>query len=124
MWQTAWWAPYRAARHAPGRQATRTRRKSKMLGRSIAATLFALALPAAAAAADAGKPDSVPDAEWAQIKNLIDPSAVKWHPYKGLAVKQDGTPFKVLDLRLWMGDDYQVAASGLLKAQLEEAGAQ
>jgi ribose transport system substrate-binding protein len=94
-----------------------------MLRQSVVA-LFALTLPFTALAADAGKPDAIPDAEWAQIKNLIDPAAVKWHPYKGLAVKKDGTPFKVLDLRLWMGDDYQVAASGLLKAQLEEAGAQ
>jgi ABC-type sugar transport system substrate-binding protein len=94
-----------------------------MLKRSIA-MLFALSLPIAAAAQDAGKPDFIPDDTWSQIKGLIDPAAVSWHPYKGLAVKKDGTPYKVLDLRLWMGDDYQVVAHNLLKSQLEEAGAE
>ena len=70
------------------------------------------------------KPDLIPDDEWARMQNLIDPSVVSWQPYKGLAVKKDGTPFRVLDLRLWMGDDYQVVAHDLLKTQLEDAGAE
>lgn len=94
-----------------------------MFRRSIP-LLLALFVPFAAAAQDAGKPDFIPEEEWGSIKTLIDPSVVQWHPYKGLAVKKDGTPFKVLDLRLWMGDDYQVAAHHLLKTQLEEAGAE
>src|SRR4051812_29175573 len=94
-----------------------------MFKRSIA-MLFALSLPVTAAAQDGARPDFIPEDEWSKIQNLIDPAAVSWHPYKGLAVKKDGTPFRVLDLRLWMGDDYQVVAHNLLKTQLEEAGAE
>lgn len=92
-----------------------------MLKRSIA-MILALSLPVLAVAQD--KPEGVPDAEWNQIKTLIDPSKVTWNPYRGLAVKEDGTPYRVLDLRLWMGDDYQVVAHHLLKTQLEAAGAE
>jgi ABC-type sugar transport system substrate-binding protein len=93
-----------------------------MLKQSLA-LLFTLSLPVTAAVAQT-KPDFIPDDEWAKMQTLIDPSVVSWHPYKGIAVKKDGTPFRVLDLRLWMGDDYQVVAHNLLKAQLEDAGAE
>jgi len=62
-----------------------------MFKRSIA-MLFALSLPVTAAAQDGARPDFIPEDQWSKIQNLIDPAAVSWHPYKGLAVKKDGTP--------------------------------
>lgn len=92
-----------------------------MLRRTFAAS-FLLLLPAAALA-EALRPPNIPVSDWNRIKTLIDPSAVTWDPYKGLAVKKDGSPYRVLYLPVWMGDDYQVAASHLAKYQLEQAGA-
>ena len=40
-----------------------------------------------------------------------------------MSVKKDGTPYRVLYLPVWMGDDYQVVAANLAKYQLEQAGA-
>lgn len=94
-----------------------------MLKRSLA-LIVVLGLPAMALAQDGGKPDFIPDEDWAQIEKLIDPAVVQWAPYAGLAVKEDGTPYKVLDLRLWMGDDYNVVAHYLAQTQLEAAGAE
>ncbi len=78
---------------------------------------------ARALAKEGGKPGFISDADWNKIEPLIDPAVVQWHPYKGLAVKADGSPYRVLDLRLWMGDDYNVVAHFLAQTQLEEAGA-
>jgi ABC-type sugar transport system substrate-binding protein len=69
------------------------------------------------------KPAFISDQDWSAIKSKIDPARVQWNPYKGLAVKKDGSPYRVLDLRLWMGDDYQVVAHFLAQTQLESAGA-
>jgi ABC-type sugar transport system substrate-binding protein len=90
--------------------------------KGILATLFLLGM-ASAAFAEQGRPPSISEADWGHIKNLIDPDVVQWNPYKGLAVKQDGTPYRVLYLPVWMGDDYQVVAQHLAKYQLEQAGA-
>jgi ABC-type sugar transport system substrate-binding protein len=43
---------------------------------------------------------------WTRIKPLIDPAGVSWNPYKGMGVKKDGSPYRVLYLPVWMGDDY------------------
>ncbi len=89
--------------------------------RGALAALLLLGLPGAALAED--RPAGMSDADWGRIKNLIDPNVVQWNPYKGLAVKKDGSPYRVLYLPVWMGDDYQVVAQHLAKYQLEQAGA-
>ncbi|RVA17171.1 sugar ABC transporter substrate-binding protein, partial [Mesorhizobium sp. M7A.F.Ca.CA.002.05.1.1] len=104
------------------RMAGRVWRRNSMK-KYIAAALFSLSLAFAATAQEAARPDFIPEADWGKIKGLIDPSRVQWQPYKGIAVKQDGSPYKVLYLPVWMGDDYQVIAQHLLQTQLEEAGA-
>lgn len=88
--------------------------------------LFSFAIIALLAVSPAAlaRPDFIPEADWQKIEPLIDEANVTWLPYKGLAVKEDGTPYKVLDLRLWMGDDYQVVAHNIAKTQLESAGAE
>jgi ABC-type sugar transport system substrate-binding protein len=91
-----------------------------MMRNLIAAAL--IAMPLAATAAEPGQPSFISDADWSHIKNLIDPSVVKWAPYKGLGVKKDGSPYRVLDLRLWMGDDYNVVAHFLAQTELEQGG--
>lgn len=92
--------------------------------RKAAALCLALVLPVSALAQDGGKPDFIPEDEWANIDPFVDESRVTWNPYEGLAVKEDGTPYRVLDLRLWMGDDYQVVAHHLARYMLEQAGAE
>lgn len=92
-----------------------------MLKRLIVA-LCVGSLPAAALA-EQNKPEFISTSDWSHIKTLIDPSRVTWNPYKGIAVKKDGSPYKVLYLPVWMGDDYQVAAYHLAKYQLDQAGA-
>ncbi|HET7714577.1 MAG TPA: substrate-binding domain-containing protein, partial [Bauldia sp.] len=91
---------------------------------SVAALLVALVVPSAVLAQGDGRPSFIPEEEWTKIKTLIDPARVSWKPYTGLAVKEDGSPYRVLDLRLWMGDDYQVVAHHLAKTMLEDAGAE
>ncbi|MDQ0394437.1 sugar ABC transporter substrate-binding protein [Labrys monachus] len=91
--------------------------------RFFSAAVLALSMTFGAAAQDAARPDFIPEKDWGTIKNLIDPGGVTWDPYKGLAVKKDGSPYRVLYLPVWMGDDYQVVAQNLLKTQLQAAGA-
>jgi ABC-type sugar transport system substrate-binding protein len=75
--------------------------------------------------AQTNRPDYISEADWAKIEKLVDTSKVKFSPYDGnLAKKPDGTPYKVLQLITFLGDDYQVVASNVLKTQLESAGAE
>ncbi len=78
--------------------------------RWVNAAFATLLMTAAASAQDSGRPAFMSEAAWNQVKGLITPSAVQWHPYKGLAVKKDGSPYRILYLPVWMGDDYQVIA--------------
>ena len=84
-----------------------------MIFKTLLAGVCLLSLSGAAFAQD--KPASISDSEWARIKPLIDPAGVSWNPYKGMAVKKDGSPYRVLYLPVWMGDDYQVVAADLAK---------
>jgi ABC-type sugar transport system substrate-binding protein len=91
--------------------------------RTVLALVVGLALPTSVLAQQGdGRPSFIPEANWAQISPHIDPDHVQWNQYRGLAVKKDGAPYRVLDLRTWMGDDFQVAGYGLFKTQLEAAG--
>jgi ribose transport system substrate-binding protein len=92
-----------------------------MIVKTLLAGVCLLSVSGAAFAQD--KPASISDAEWTRIKPLIDPAGVSWNPYKGMGVKKDGSPYRVLYLPVWMGDDYQVVAANLAKYQLEQAGA-
>jgi ABC-type sugar transport system substrate-binding protein len=89
--------------------------------------LFGLSLTflTTGAYAEPAKPDFFSDKDWANVKNLVDVDRVKWNAYDPkLAKKKDGSPYRILDVAVWTGDDYQVVAHHLLKAQLESAGAQ
>ena len=86
------------------------------------AVLLALSAAPLAQQTDGGRPSFISEADWTQIKPHIDPERVQWNPYRGLAVRKDGGPYRILDLRTWMGDDFQVVGYGLLKTQLEAAG--
>lgn len=85
--------------------------------------LLMLSAPLHAEQAADGRPAFISEAQWGKIKTHIDPARVQWNPYHGMAVKPDGSPYRVLDLRTWMGDDFQVVAHGLFKTDLEAAGA-
>lgn len=84
--------------------------------------LGALALFGSTIAGAQQKPASMSEADWNEVKTHVDASRVHWMPYKGMGIKKDGRPYRVLDLRTWMGDDYQVVARGILQTQLESAG--
>jgi len=59
----------------------------------------------------------------ADIVGLVTPGKVVLDPYKDIAVKPDGTPFRFTAVHTWMGDDWQVVKGGIWDYQVPLAGA-
>jgi ABC-type sugar transport system substrate-binding protein len=59
----------------------------------------------------------------AEIRPYVDSSKLfPYDVYEGLAIKPDGTPYRLTILHGWMGDDWSVCAGGVMQTMWERGG--